>query len=90
MHKGYGSHFVCLCIYLFVCTTKSATYLVYTPKTRYHRVLYGVFKVFFMWLQLKMLHSKVLASFAHCHCLPRFVMSSQWAEETAVGSFQQS
>ena len=35
MRKGYGSRFVCLCVYLSVClsvTTKSATYLVYTSK----------------------------------------------------------
>ena len=41
-----------------------------------------------MWLSLKMLHSKVLASFADRYCLPRFLMSSQWTEQTAMASFQ--
>ena len=39
MCEGYSSHSVC--VYLSV-TTKSATNLVYTSKTRCHRVLYGV------------------------------------------------
>jgi hypothetical protein len=54
-------------VILSVClsfTTKYATYLVYTWKTRCHRVLYGVFKVFVVWLSLKMLRSRVMASFA--------------------------
>jgi hypothetical protein len=38
-------------------------YLVYTPKTMCHRVLYSVFKVFIVWLSLKTLRSRVLASF---------------------------
>jgi hypothetical protein len=52
-------------------TTKSAaySYLISTSKTKFHRVLYGVFKVFVMWLLLKMLRSRVLASFAGHHCL---------------------
>ena len=36
---------VCLCVYLSVAT-KSVAYLVYTLKTRYHTVLYNVFKVY--------------------------------------------
>ena len=54
-------------VILSVClsvTTKSAVYLVYMSKTRCHRVLYGNFKVFVVWLSLQMLHSKVMASFA--------------------------
>ena len=59
---------VCVCVCMCVClsvTTKSAAYLVCTSKTRCHRVLYGVFKVFVVWLLLKMLRSKVLVSFAN-------------------------
>ena len=52
-----------MCVYLPV-TTISATYLVYMSKLHCHRVLYNVFKVFVVWLSLKMPRSKVLASFA--------------------------
>ena len=38
--KGYSSHFVYVCVCVAV-TMKSATYLIYTSKTRCHRVLYG-------------------------------------------------
>ena len=41
-----------------------------------------------MWLLLKTLRSKVLTSFADRHCLPCFLMSSHWTEETAMASFQ--
>ena len=77
MHHGVTV--VVLSVYVSVClsvTIKSAAYLVYTSKTRCRRVLYGVFKVFVVWLSLKTLRSKVLASFADCHCLPHFLMSS--------------
>ena len=76
---------------LYVCvsvTTKSAAYLIYMSKTRYHRVLYGIFKVFVMWLSLKTLCLKVQASFADCHYLPRFLTSSQWTDGTAMASFE--
>jgi hypothetical protein len=49
---------VCVCVCLSV-TTKSATYLVYTWKTRCHRVLYDVFKDFVVWPSLKTLRSRV-------------------------------
>jgi hypothetical protein len=58
---------VVLCVCLSV-TTKSCTYLVYTWETRCHRVLYGVFKVFVVWLSLKTLRSRVMASFAGHRC----------------------
>ncbi len=51
--------------YLSVClsvATKSAAYLVYTLKVRCRRVLCGVFKDFVVWLSLKTLPSRVLAS----------------------------
>ena len=75
-------------MYLSV-TTLATTYLVYMSNVRCHKVLYGVFKVYDMWLSLKTLHSKVLASFADHNCLSRFLMTSQWIEETAMASFQQ-
>ncbi len=76
---------VCVCLFV---TTKSAAYLISTLKTKFHRILYGVFKVFVMWLSLKMLRSRVLASFAgHCHLL-HFLASFRWITETAVTSFQ--
>jgi hypothetical protein len=52
-----------MCVCLSV-TIKSVTYLVYTWETRFHRVLYGVFKVSVMWLSLKMLRSRLMVSFA--------------------------
>ena len=54
---------VVLCICLFV-TMLAATYLVYTcrSKTRCRRVLYGIFKIFTVWLSLKTLRSRVLVS----------------------------
>ena len=45
-------------------------------------------KVFVLWLLLKMLRSKVLASFADRYYLPCFLTSSCWTEETVIGSFQ--
>ena len=71
-------------------TMLATTYLIYMSKIQCYRVLYGVFKVFVVWLLLKMFRSKVLASFADHDCLSRFLMSSPWTEETAIaGSFQQ-
>ena len=59
---------VCVCVCLSV-TTKSAAYLVFTSQTKFYRVLYGVFNVFTVWLSLKTLCLRVLASFfGHC-CL---------------------
>ena len=88
MRKGYGSRPVCVCVCVCVSTTKSATYLVYTSKTKCHRVLYDVFKVFVVWLSLKTLCSRVLASFAGHHRLPCSPVTSRWTKETAVTSFQ--
>ena len=77
-------------VVLSVClsvATKSAAYLVYT-KTRCHRDFLRRFKVFVVWFSLKTLHSKVLASFADCHCFPRFLTSSRWTKGTAMVSSQ--
>ena len=78
---------VCACLYPSV-TMKAATYLVYRSKVRCHRVLYCVFKVFDVWIWLKTFRSKGLASFAGRHCLPHFLMISQWTRETVMVSFQ--
>ena len=57
MCKGYGSHHVCL----FVCYHANCYISHYKSKMRYHRVLCGVFKIYTVWILLKMLGSKVLA-----------------------------
>ena len=69
-----------MCVYLSV-TTKSATYLIYTRKARSLRILYGVLKVFVMWLwwrgrnhncccsqtrALQSLHEMQVQSRTHC------------------------
>ena len=51
---------VVLCVSV---TTKSATYLIYTPNARYLRVLYSALKVYVVWLLLKTLRLRVMASF---------------------------
>ena len=56
--------------------------LLHMLKTRCHRVLYGVLKVFVMWLSLKTLRSNVLASIATA-----FFTSLQ-APEESDGFFQ--
>ena len=43
----------------------TATYLVYKCKMRYHRVLYGVFKIYTVWILLKTLGCKVLELFVY-------------------------
>ena len=89
MQEGYGSRSVCVCVCICLSvTTLAAAYLVYTLKARCHRIFYGVFKVFVVWLSLKTLCSKVLVSFADHHCLLYSVTSSQWTKETALAYFQ--
>ena len=86
--QGYGSQFVCvqgyiLCtlgvcvsVYLSV-TTLTATYNILKSKVRYHGVLHDVLNICNVWLSLKPLCSKVMASFT-CHaCLPCSLTSSQ-------------
>ena len=67
----------------------ATTCLVYTLKIWCRMVLYGVFKIFVVWLLLKMLCSKVLESFADHNHLSHFLMSSLWIEEIMMASFQQ-
>ena len=51
-------------------TMLAATYLVYMSEVRFHRGVYGVFKILVVWLLLKMLRSKSLG------CLPGFSTQS--------------
>ena len=73
MRKGYDSQSVCVCLSV---TTLAAIYLVFTSKIRCLRVLYGVFQICNVWLLLRILCLKVLASSADHSGLPRFLTSS--------------
>ena len=63
---------LCVCVCVSV-TMLAATYLFYMLKTR----LFGSFKIYIVWILLKMLCLKVLATFADHRCLLRFVSSSR-------------
>ena len=80
---NYGSCFVC--VYVCVCYHEICSLYVK------NKVSWGslrCFQGFVVWPSLKTLCSTVLASFLDCHCLPRFLTSSRWTEETAIASFQ--
>ena len=62
----------------------TATYLVYKFKMRYHRALYGVFKIYTVWILLKMLGCKVLVLFAY----HRWQTSSQRTGGTVIDYLQ--
>ena len=79
MRKDYDSCSVCLSVCLSV-TMKSATYR--------KQGIVGFFMEVFVVALAETLRSKVLVSFADCHCFPRFLMSSRWTEETTMASFQ--
>ena len=74
---------VCVCVCLSV-TMKSATYLVYTSKTRCHRVLYGVFKVVALSLHLAMECTCTHTLIAHDAELRRGVEAGEFPEASAV------
>ena len=79
---------VVLCDCLSFCvsvTMKSATHFVYTSKTRYHRVLYGVFEVFCRVALAE--NASFKSSFGDHHCFPCFLASSRWTEGTGNGLF---
>ena len=81
-----------LCVSVSVClsvTMLAATYLVCKSQMKCHMVLYGVFNTCIVWILLKTLRSKVLASFAVHNCHSRFLTSSPLTEETVRDSFQQ-
>ncbi len=65
---------ICLSVCVSV-TVRSTAYLIFTSKTKLHRVLYGVLKVFIVWLSLITLHLRVLKSFAGHRRLPRSLAS---------------
>ena len=65
---------VCVCVYLSV-TALTATYIILKSKVRYQRGLHGVLNICNVWLSLKTLCSKVMASFAYHGCLPRSLHS---------------
>ena len=67
---------LCVCVYLSV-TALTATYIILKSKVRYHRGLHGVFNICNVWLSLKTLYSKVMASFTYHGCLPRSLTSSR-------------
>ena len=73
-------------MYLSVITL-AATYLICSSKIGRPRILYGVFQIFNVWLLLKMLCFKVLASFADHRSLPCSLTSSRWTKEPAMASF---
>ena len=90
MREGYCS--CSLCVYVCICvsiTKLAVTYLVYTLKTRCHYASHGIFKICIVWILLKTLCSKVLATFANHHCLLRFLSSSPLMKETVITSFQE-
>ena len=88
MHESYGSLFVCVCV--CVCYhASSATYLVYTLKTRCLQTSYGVLKICIVWILLKTLCSKVLATFADHLPSSLLVTNSRRTKETAMASFQE-
>ena len=79
----------CAAVVMVVVLCSSAGFYIHTSSIRFHRVLYGVFKICIAWLSSKILCSKVLAAFADHLCLPYFLTSSQWVKETAMASFQE-
>ncbi len=91
--QGYGTRSVCPSLCLSVCLSVcyheilSAAYLVCTSKTKFYRVVYGVFKVFVVWISLKTLPSKVLATSAGHRCLPHSLASFRWTKEYSNGFF---
>ena len=76
---------LCVC----VCTKLAATYLNYMMKVRCHQAFYAELNVCIVWMSLKTLRSKFLATFADHRCLLRFLTSSQWTKETVMASFQE-
>ena len=67
---------MCMCVYLSV-TTLTAAYIILKSKVRYHRGLHGVLNICNVWLSLKTLCSKVMASFTYHGCLPHSLTSSR-------------
>ena len=84
---------VVLCVSVCVCVCVSvaalpATYLVSMSQTRCCKVAYRILIISIVWIYLKTLRSRVLASFAGRHHLPRSLTSFRWIKETVMVSFQ--
>jgi hypothetical protein len=85
---------LCVCVCVCVCVCRSVCYhqicclhLISALKTKFHRVLYGDFKVFVVHVDFfKNALFKSSASFAGHRGLSRFLAS--WTTETAMTSFQ--
>ena len=81
MHEGYGSHFVCVCacVCMYICLSVivlAATYLVYMLKMGVPLISYSVLKIRIVWILLKSLCLKVLATFADHLYLLHFLANS--------------
>ena len=77
---------LCVCIHLL---RQNLIRTLFVHQRTCHRVLYGVSKVFVMWLSLKMLNLfKSLAFFANCHCFTCFLTSfDKLPMHKSVGGF---
>ncbi len=82
----------CTVVILSACVsvaTRSAAYLLFTPKKKVSKGSLWCFQGFYrVAFRLKTLHSRVLASFAAHHRLPRSSASFRWTKETVIPSFQ--
>ena len=83
MREGYGSRSVCVSVCVSV-TMLTTTFFV---EIKVSEVRLSV-NVCIVWISLKMLCSKVMATFGDHLCLLRFLTSSQWTNETVMASFQ--
>ena len=84
--QGYGSRFVrlvCLSV-----TTLAATYLVFKLKSKCHWASRGDFFKLNVWIFLKTLCSKVMATFADRLGLLHFLANSRCTKDAAMTSFQ--
>ena len=73
-----------MCVCVSVCYYEICYIPCLYVQIRCHRVLYGVFKVFVVWLSLKMLCSRVLPPFVGHRHLPCSPMTSRWTKETTI------
>ena len=81
--KGYGTHSVdvSVCYHKICCLPR------FYVENNISQGSSWCFLGFVVWLSLKTLRSRVMASFAgHC-CLSRSLMNFRWTNETAMASF---
>ena len=67
----------------------TATYLVYTLKIGCRQTFHDDLNTCIVWIWLKTLCTKVLATVADHLCLLLFFTNSRWTNETAMASFQE-